>query len=403
MNKLFKSALCVVSVFVIVFSMFPLSAFAVQNPQEFSVSYNKPELTGNDFYVELLLFNPTTRDYHVKVFYFNTVPHSNYTPDIVLLPRYELRFFNDKLTVFCNYDAGLDFSYFEVEIYDNNRVPRYESGLYGDNDTTFSDSILHTDYGDGYSCINYHIYGNVASYKDNLTAVSGSPNTEFIVSYGETSSIYNTITALGILISEMSRNDSEHYENMNQLKSIIESIYAQDTVTQQHISDLLSLIRIMSADVILIREDLQKQYEELLAQGESISEIVIQLNQVNSYLNSLLIATNEIRDYTAWIWESSLEIQNWCEQIYNILNSGSDKEEPPTVDTSQFDNYYDVENELVGDGAADVEGAISVNMNNDAMSVIWNIVQRFVNSHEKVIGFILTILSFGLLALILGR
>ena len=71
MKKLYKISFCLVSVLIIIFSMCPLSAFAVT--LNYTVSYNMPQLKGNDFFVELLLFNPTTRDYHVKVIYVNYV------------------------------------------------------------------------------------------------------------------------------------------------------------------------------------------------------------------------------------------------------------------------------------------------------------------------------------------
>lgn len=400
MNKLFKSALCIVSVFVIVFSMFPLSAFAVS--QDFTVSIQKPEFDDNSVYIEFLLYNPSTGDYHVKVFTVYAHPEMNEMSSMynTEAPTFIIDLYNDSFTIGHLPVDTVTFYCGAMEAYDNNKNTQYYNFTLSG--TSISKSYRHTDYGSGYFCISYHVYGAYYQVYDHLD-VSGSPNTEFRVLYAETASIYDTLFNIGRIANQMYLQDNEILLKFNDIIAEFNQTQQGQALTMQQIEDVLSIIRIMSADVILIREDLQKQYEELLAQGESISEIVVQLNQVNSYLNSLLVATNEIRDYTAWIWESSLEIQYYCEMIYNLLNSGSDKEEPPTVDTSQFDNYYDVENELVGDGAEDVEGAISVDMNNNAMSVIWNIVQRFVNSHEKVIGFILTILSFGLLALILGR
>ena len=72
-------------------------------------------------------------------------------------------------------------------------------------------------------------------------------------------------------------------------------------------------------------------------------------------------------------------------------------------DTSNMDGYIDTENSLLDNSNVDLSDVVKVEVNQNALTVIWDLVQGVFDQSGKVFGMVLTVLSLGLVAMVLGR
>lgn len=101
--------------------------------------------------------------------------------------------------------------------------------------------------------------------------------------------------------------------------------------------------------------------------------------------------------------ENMSAIISRLDTLIRHLNKKGDSEQT-TVDTSNIDNYVDIEQSLVNNEEA--ESAINdmdISISGKAYSFIWDLVTRIFNSHPEVFGLVIAILTLGFIALLLNR
>lgn len=154
---------------------------------------------------------------------------------------------------------------------------------------------------------------------------------------------------------------------------------------------------------------LTQMLAQLYIDANNDATIISQLNQLLGHAQTaedLLISIdgrlNGIGDKLQVIKLRVQDIQHLLEEIVNAKGD-STFEEP---DTSSIDDYNKSEGELVSgaEDTSDIEEEFdNFEIDADSSSLIWDIINRFVNTHPKVFGLVIGCLCLGIIALILNR
>lgn len=391
MKRFTKLILCIISVCCIFVSICPISAFAVPDIY-YQIASDKPTVTDYSGYVELLFESKSTGQRFVTVLSWHFTPTLNTSSEFYLT--------SDKpiLTIVRNSEQ------FRLGVSTNDGVSGNMSFLTIDSGSQLyfgyisvpDDAATYyypVSYGSNYALVGMHYYGDFSSIQvDNSLS-----NAEFYVTYGADTVISHGINQLiSGVYSLIDAVGEEQYAE--QLQSILDKLNSIDSSVdgfrQEYktgLTQLFSWFRLFVDDLDALVQN-SEDIEDLIR-----DEVVIYLMSIDTWLYS-------INDWTMNTYLELFEIHSIVQSILDTLNAqGENGEKLTQPDNSDMDNYYDVENGLIGNGSGDVNGAVNVQVNQNAMSVIWDLVENALNSHSKVIGMVLTILALGIVALILGR
>lgn len=143
--------------------------------------------------------------------------------------------------------------------------------------------------------------------------------------------------------------------------------------------------------------------------NEQLDDIVLKFSELLDVSYSI---SSTLDDFVYYYWEEfssytfPLQISEICgrlDLILKALNRSGDSEQT-TADTSNIDNYVDIEQSLVhNDEAQSAINDMDVSITGKAYSFIWNLITRILNSHPEVFGLVIAILTLGFIALLLNR
>lgn len=247
------------------------------------------------------------------------------------------------------------------------------------------------DYDD--NIVSYNIYG---SYSDLTSDLLNSYIPAFTVTYGDDTSLSDLLESLDKMYDELLVLHSDNLLMYEDLEFIISQLNA--------LSDR-------------IHNDLDLMNSNVYYIAQQIKTIVSQLNDfsermhvdITSLYDVLINILYECREYFVYfdedllaILDENIAINEKLDRIIEILEMQGESVQT-TVDSSNIDEAVDIENSLLDNSNVDVSDVINVEVNQNALTVIWDLVEKFLNSHGKVFGMVLTVLSLGLVAMILGR
>ena len=179
----------------------------------------------------------------------------------------------------------------------------------------------------------------------------------------------------------------------DEIYETLTSIYATDT-------QMLTYLKNIYSSVDTVETKLQNLYNIANSQLSYLKEIDTNTDE----LESLMAVCNSLLEDI----KTELEEQTtWLEKIYNAIIEflgieGEDSvEEMPDDD---MNNMLEVEDELLGNASADdLANDLSVSIDTDSSNFIWDIINDLVTSNSAVFGGFISVLSLGVVALILGR
>lgn len=189
-------------------------------------------------------------------------------------------------------------------------------------------------------------------------------------------------------------------DELELLQSIVDSGSSIETILNELKTTFSEKLDTIIADNEVFKERLQFIYNKLrdiynISYAFFYDDFPTYMFLLDEDLVNILLAVDNLEEYTD-------EIESLLQQILDALNvKGESNLTSP--DTSQLDNYYEIEQGLVNRSDVDVSNAVNVQIDQNAMAFTWNMIDSFLNSNGKVIGLFLTVLSLGIIALILGR
>lgn len=425
MNKFIKVSFCMVSVLVILVSMCPISAFAVSTV--YAMPFSQPTVTPYSGYIECLWKSSSSSSYFVSVHTWNYTPLNN--DDRVSddnFPAISLTRNSSslKLTLSRYYDNSGRYSFSDMTSQDFVYYSSLVNDAYPTRETLFSFS--------GYSLAGVHIYGSYDEFND----LNSYSDADFTVSYSSDSS---TIHLLFELISSVDSlatvlNDPDYTQQLNSIITALNNIDYSDELysIEQSLGDITDfnagLGQMLTANLSRLVTLGNNMLDELKKISGNTETIVSSLEVLSSCLDSMLDKLDDINqglvDIFQFLETWIIDIDNWLSELYwieldsnsklyeikdtldailNLLNKYSDVTFP-SRDNSDLSEYFDIEHSLLDDSNIDVSEVFGdVTLNSNALQVIFGTFDDILNVHPKIIGFVILILSLGLVALILGR
>lgn len=389
-----KQIIKIVSVsFTILLLVFASCSVAFASPSSyntFDVQIQKPNVDDNSGYVELLFENSYGTRY-VSVVSWSFTPYFNKDSTDYNFPyviRNQLTVNNSEIIFnFRTEDVG--YGYVALTCADDYN---FQIG-YGavSPDDAF---IFHWPAPSGYSLVGYHIYGDFVYINDSGLTY----NNDFYVSYSETAVIGSYLDAIISLLMS--------------LEDVLGSDTDYEINYESYLNNILLSLNNLESTSSSFRLDFINEVEKLLDYCnvffDQLKSIVDNTSDANAWLEALSSQLSELQGLLYEIWLIDLdsngklyEIKDTLDAILAVLNSKSDTEFT-TVNQDEFNSYYDVENSLLNPDV-NVSDVMKVEVNQNALTVIWDLVERGLQSHGKVFGMVLTILALGIVALILGR
>lgn len=97
------------------------------------------------------------------------------------------------------------------------------------------------------------------------------------------------------------------------------------------------------------------------------------------------------------------QIQTNTNDIKNAMEEDVDNNYKQTPNQNDYNNYHQKENDIIGQISNTDTSAINIQNNNNANLFIWDTLTRSLQSHAKVMALMISILSIGIIKLILNR
>ena len=170
-----------------------------------------------------------------------------------------------------------------------------------------------------------------------------------------------------------------YYELINTYNKLIEVCYSLD-LSNDKLTELIELLN------------------DILADTDNISK---KMNSIYNYLSITL--DQDIKQMLGW--ESWFESFDYYLSLLVEYLMGPEEgfTQSPTLPPNQ-DEYNKVEDELLNnEDASDAQNSIDIQINENAMSYIWDLITQFLQANSKVFGLFISVLSLGIIALILNR
>lgn len=385
-SKIMKLSFCIVSVFVVLVSMCPIPAYAAADTY-YSIACDKPTVTEYSGYVELLFEHKTSGYRFVTVLSWFFTPISK-SSDSVFTDRPLFHIVRNQ----SQFRLGIESA---EGVYGNLSLMSCDTGsqIGLSNYTVYDDESVfyhNVTYSTDYNLVGMHYYGDFVSVSD--SSVLG--NAEFYVTYAEDSVIsYGLNQVISALYSLIAVTNSDAYKTqldtiISNLNSFEGSFEEFEAYYKTQMGELLSLTN----SVLGKLDTIIQNTGDTVAILEAMSGTLIQLEM-----------------YATEIWyemfNQTAELQALNQKLQTIIEILQSKGESDLTqpDTSNLDGYYDVEQSLLDDSNVDPSQVLNIELNENALSAIWNLVDRVLNVNPKVFGAVIIILALGILALILGR
>lgn len=368
MTKLKKISFCAIMVVCIICSMCPTFAHASDNV--YHVEMSPPSYGDNHGYIELLYKHTTGGFYLARTLCWSAQHLLTTDSDLVADVSEEVAV---SLTLdFSSGKVSLSFnSVNDTQQHAVTFMSLWSDGLYGVSVKTFADRYVYEDSFAGFEIVGYRVYGTYTSINDGQ---NGGLFNDFTIMYDDTAPIYNQLLEVVSLITQLAEYDETIIEKLDLILSDTSDINSQ-------MADILGCLNDILTDLDFIIDN---------------------TDEIEYWLYECWVVLQDVRDYTWSVYLELHKANKKLDQIIELLNS-SGESDLTSPDTSNLDNYYEMEQSLLDNSNVDVSSAVKVEIDQNALVVIWDMVQKCLDTHPQVFGLVITVLSLSIIALILGR
>lgn len=128
------------------------------------------------------------------------------------------------------------------------------------------------------------------------------------------------------------------------------------------------------------------------------------LKKIFGSLDTIDWTLTEFYDYFYWYAAAvEFDVHKILTLLETLVNGTEEFTESSTLSDEQ-NELNRVEDELLNnEDASDAQNSINVDINENAMGYVWNLITQFLQSNPKVFGLVISVLSLGIIALILNR
>ena len=196
--------------------------------------------------------------------------------------------------------------------------------------------------------------------------------------------------------------DSPIFESLTKINDKLLAILIESEFTNDKLNTIISDFNIIINHFVSLLSKVDYTNEQLETIVDKFSELLDVTYNIQSSLDDFIYVYFDTFMYQTFP-DNMNAIISRLDALLRHLNKSGDFEQT-TVDSSNIDNYVDIEQSLVNNDEA--ESAINdmdISISGKAYSFIWNLVTRIFNSHPEVFGLVIAILTLGFIALLLNR
>ena len=393
MSKCKKIVLSCCLVALLLCSILPLSAFASNAISPITFPFSEPYVSNTTAYIAVNLENISNGSEFAYIVCLQCSPvnqsyeYEGDSPVFIIDDIYD-----NKIELSIN---GNDYTTYNFSCY----ILSQSGKINTLSTTSFSDNLngYLISFSSAYRIFEVDFHGNF-----NLSSLGSNFNTfaylftEDRYEYIYLLSIFNVLVEYGDLQEDELAKLNTIISNSSDIKSAIldikttfgaklDTIISDNVVFKQRLEELLDYLQSIDSNTDEVESWLNTIYTDFVDIYFLIEGEILQI----------LDAVDELEGYTD-------ELESLLHQILDYLQPDTDVN-VSKVDTSNLDSYFEAENSLLNDDNVDVSNAVKVEIDQQAMVVIWDKLQSIVNSNPKVFGLIITVLSISVVALILGR
>lgn len=344
-----------IPIFVVVFSIVFVSlSFSASALKDFVFSVTEPPVDNYHGYIVIPYYNPQLNFYQAELLYWVITP--------------TVKTDNDTAPV-----ATLDYQPL------NNRFQL--QFMTGQTDVSYTVAVYSTV---GISANSTSTSGN--TYCKGIEVISYDSAPIFSLSYGSSISFYNPI------FQGVTFLDPDDYAPSSMGNASI--VWGDDSAFYEEIYEANEKLTDLINSLDLTNEQLEEMYSLL-------SEY---LSKIWGSVDSIDYVITELHDLIFW-WQ--FDVNGHHEEIIGLLEQLIEGTEEFTESSTLSDKQNEmnnIEDELLNNEAAsDAQNDIKVEINENAMSYIWDLITSFLSSNPKVFGLFISILSLGIIALVLNR
>lgn len=384
MNRIKKIIFAVLIFVMIAVSMFPISSYAALTP--FIFNFSKPYVSSTTGYIAISGERTDLDNMdQAFIFYYQCTPTSNATASYI--SETPLFVIEDIYANALYFNIDGDFAnYYQFSfclMHENGEIQDLGSHEFGND---FKDGVIYLNSNFLINGIDCH--GNI----DRSALDDEYPAFEYLFVEDKYDYIY-LITLLNVLY--------EYGDLLEEEQKLLQDIVDSNNLVSDMLTQIKTEFGTKLDTIINDNVEFKRVLQELLSSSEHIDETLgYFFDEACSYL--YLIESDLLE-----IWFSVDELESNTDEIEELLQklldeftyTGTNVITQP--DTSVLDGYYAAEGELLDN--LQLSAPLNVDINSNALAFCWDTVELFFLSHDKVLAAVLVVLSFGIMALVLGR
>lgn len=385
----------ILSAIVILIASFSLFSFA-DTGTVYTMPLNQPSTDPGRGYLEYLIKTPDGTINPVSLFWniFPTDPDDsmfNYAVDVEFVNARTLRLYPRRVN-----STSFSFSFHYAAVYGNGTANFYVKSF-----SSTGDRYLDITLASGYSFIGYHAYGSIID----VNVASGlSFNNKFSFLYAENAPEYENLLLLHqdlVAIKSALQNSSG-----DTIVSLLKSIDNVLDVLGQNVVDIENATRTINQNVLFILQNIDDVEEELRKISGYVDSLEGYVDGIEAYLSTIIASTDDLEGNTQ-------EIIDLLNELLNMYQGGEKPEPPPPVDSDDAENQMgQIDDFVEGENSQNIQVELdnvfdSDNLNQgldtDTSGFLWDVLQRILDGSPEVMGMLISLLSYGLISLLLGR
>lgn len=388
--KISLKSISLLSAIVILVASFSLLSFA-DTGTVYTMPLNQPPTDPGRGYLEYLVKPSSGSLTPVSLFWniFPTDPDEslfNFAVDVEFVDSRTLRLYPKQVN-----SSSFNFSFHYAAVYGNGTSNFYVKSFAN---LSADSRYVEIKLASGYSFTGYHAYGSIID----VSIASGlSFNNKFSFLYAENAPEYENLLLLHqdlVAIKSALQNSSG-----DTVVSLLKSIDNILDVLDQNVVDIENATRTINQNVLFILQNIDDVEDEL----RKISGYV---DGIEAYLSTLISNTDDLEVNTQ-------EIIDLLNELLNMYQGGEKPEPPPPVDSEdaedqmgQMDDFVAGENsqntQVELDNVFDSDN-LNQGLDTNTSGFLWDVLQRILDGSPEVMGMLISLLSYGLISLLLGR
>lgn len=397
----FLSVFLLVVVLLLPFSTLLVSA---DSGRVFTMPLNQPSVDAGRGYLEYVVedssygFTPVTLFWQIyprdpSKSLFNTRVHVNIsgTNGLMITPQF--------------IDGYTDFMFYYCAVWGNGKTTYYSQ------DFSTGPAYVQINLASGYKFYGFKGYGNIGEITYNLNYyptqefsfvyAQDAPEYELLLEeYQLLNSIYNLLYTIDSDLADLS-----YLDTLSSLKTIIQSISTNVMQINSNVSTISTTLTTVNTKLTTIQSHLNSI-------KNNTDQLESYLDQVESYIDTIEPSLLNMITLLSNIDLNTDDIEPLLEEIIDILNQ-SFEEDPQPIPSGDAESQMGQMDEFVGGSnsqkvQSDINSSLSGSslnggLSSNASGLLWDILQRFLDGAPKIFAMLISLLSYGLISLLLGR